>query len=214
MATRNFVPRADGEGGIGTAAKKWLNAFIGAVTTTTINKVTITEPSTNATLTIADTGSMITSGAYGVTLTATATTNATLPAGTKTLLANGDAISMADAVMSRPKLIDVSETVNALGDLAGGTDDIDLELGNVVTATVSTGAQTFTFSNPPATGSNGSFTLFLTNGGSQTVTYPTSVDWVGAEAPELTAAGVDVLVFTTNTAGTLWSGFVAGLDVK
>ena len=27
MATRNFVPRADGEGGIGTSAKAWLNGY-------------------------------------------------------------------------------------------------------------------------------------------------------------------------------------------
>jgi len=126
----------------------------------------------------------------------------------------GTAISMADAVLSRPKLIDVSETVNALGDLAGGTDDIDLVSGNVVTATVSTGTETFTFSNPPATGSNGSFTLILTNGGSQTINWPGSVDWPSATAPTLTAAGVDVLVFTTNDAGTIWLGFLVGLDVS
>jgi len=123
-------------------------------------------------------------------------------------------VSFADNTVSRPKLIDVSETVSALGDLGGGTDDIDLESGNVVTATVSTGEQTFTFSNPPASGSNGSFTLFLTNGGSQTVNWPASVDWVSATAPSLTASGVDVLVFTTNDAGTTWLGFVAGLDVS
>jgi len=45
----------------------------------TINKVTITPPATSATLTIANTGSLITSGAYAITLTATNTTNVTLP---------------------------------------------------------------------------------------------------------------------------------------
>lgn len=47
-------------------------------------------------LTIASSGSLTTSGAYGITLTATATTNSTLPAGTKTLLAtdgNGSALT-------------------------------------------------------------------------------------------------------------------------
>ena len=58
-----------------------------------------------------------------------------------------------------------------------------LTAGNVVSATVSTGAQTFTFTNPPAdTGIAGSFTLFLTNGGSQTVNWPGSVDWAGGDA--------------------------------
>jgi len=126
----------------------------------------------------------------------------------------GTTLSMADAVISRPKLIDVSESINALGDISGGTTDIDLEDGNIVIATVSTAAQTLTFSNPPATGSNGSFILYLTNGGSQTITWPTSVDWVGATAPTLTAAGLDILVFSTNDGGTTWLGLVAGLDVK
>jgi|GEM_PF-1632370 hypothetical protein len=126
----------------------------------------------------------------------------------------GTAIAMADAVLSRAKLIDISETLNPLGDLGGGSDDIDLEDGNVVSATVSTAEETLTFSNPPASGSNGSFTLFLTNGGSQTVNWPASVDWPSATAPTLTAAGVDVLVFTTNDAGTTWLGFLVGLDIS
>lgn len=50
-----------------------------------VNKVTITPPASSATLTIANTGSLITSGAFALTLTATATTNSTFPAGTDTL---------------------------------------------------------------------------------------------------------------------------------
>lgn len=109
---------------------------------------------------------------------------------------------------------DYGETVNALGDLGGGTDDIDLTNGNVVTATVSTAEQTFTFSNPPASGTAGSFTLILTNGGSQTVNWPASVDWADGTAPTLTAAGVDILTFTTIDGGTIWYGFAAGLDMQ
>jgi len=121
---------------------------------------------------------------------------------------------MADNTLSRPKLIDYGETVNALGDLGGGTDDIDLESGNVVSATVSTATQTFTFSNPPASGVEGGFKLYLTNGGSQTVNWPASVDWAGGSAPTLTASGVDILVFSTIDGGTTWYGFVAGLDMQ
>ena len=119
-----------------------------------------------------------------------------------------------DSQLIRPKLKDYSETVNAIGAIGGGTQDIDLELGNVVTATVDTAETTFTFSNPPATASNGSFSLMLTNGGSQTVNWPVSVDWAGGTAPTLTASGVDVLVFTTNDAGTTWYGFASGLDLS
>ena len=123
-------------------------------------------------------------------------------------------VNHADYQVSRPYFLDIGETVNALGDTGGGTDDIDIEAGNVVSATVSTGTQTFTFSNPSATGRSCSFLLILTNGGSQTVNWPASVDWVAATAPTLTASGTDVLVFTTVDAGTLWYGFVAGLDVS
>ena len=50
---------------------------LGVATATSINKVTITEPASSATLTIAD--SFTTSGAFPVTLTATDTTALTLP---------------------------------------------------------------------------------------------------------------------------------------
>jgi len=123
-------------------------------------------------------------------------------------------LAMADNLLTRPVLKDYAETVNALGDLGGGTDDIDLEDGNVVTATVSTAEQTFTFSLPPASGTGGSFTLILTNGGSQTVNWPASVDWAGGTAPTLTASGVDILTFMTVDAGTTWYGFSAGLDMQ
>lgn len=52
---------------------------LGVATATSINKVTITAPATSATLTIADGASLITSGAYSITLTATNTTSVTLP---------------------------------------------------------------------------------------------------------------------------------------
>jgi 3D (Asp-Asp-Asp) domain-containing protein len=125
----------------------------------------------------------------------------------------GGGIVCSDEEISRPKFKDYAETINALGDVGGGTDAIDFTAGNVVSATVSTGAQTFTFTNPPADGVSGSFTLFLTNGGSQTVNWPGAVDWAGGDAPSLTSSGVDVLTFTTLDAGTIWYGFAAGLDM-
>mgnify|MGYP006899568047 CR=1 FL=1 len=120
-------------------------------------------------------------------------------------------VQMADALIKRPVFIDYGETVNIIGSTGGGTQDIDLTLGNVVTATVDTSANTFTFSNPPATGALGGFTLILTNGSSQTVAWPAAVDWEGGTAPTLTAAGVDVLSFFTVDGGTIWYGFTGGL---
>jgi len=122
-------------------------------------------------------------------------------------------IEMNDKTLLNPTMKDISEVINSLGTLTGGTDDIDIEDGNVVTGTISTASQTFTFSNPPASGTNGSFVFFITNGGSQTITWPTSVDWVDGISPTLTT-GLDVIVFTTNDVGIHWLGFVVGLDVK
>ena len=119
-----------------------------------------------------------------------------------------------DNYLQRVNLKDYGEVTNAIGATGGGTQDIDLSLGNSVSATVDTSANTFTFSNPTASDEQNGFVLYLTNGGSQTVNWPASVDFAGGTAPTLTSAGVDVLVFTTIDAGTRWYGFAAGLDMK
>jgi hypothetical protein len=111
------------------------------------------------------------------------------------------------------ELFYVQEVFDDLGDLAGGTDDIDLDTATVFAATISTGTQTFTFSNPAA-GRGVGFTLYLTNGGSQTINWPSAVDWPNGNAPTLTESGLDVLVFTTNDTGTTWYGFIVARDVK
>ena len=120
-------------------------------------------------------------------------------------------LNLADNELIRPKIKDYGETINAIGSIGGGTQDISIPLGNVVSGTVDTSTTTFTFSNPSATGTSCSFTLILTNGGSQTVNWPASVDWAGGNAPTLTTSGRDVLTFFTLDGGTIWYGFAAGL---
>jgi len=112
----------------------------------------------------------------------------------------------ADNELSRANLKDYGEVTNVIGATGGGTQDIDLTLGNSVSATVDTSANTFTFSNPTASPATCSFTLFLTNGGSQTVNWPASVAWPGGIDPTLTASGLDILYFTTIDGGTTWHG--------
>ena len=119
--------------------------------------------------------------------------------------------SLADNIIDQPKLQDYSETVNAIGGSGGGTQDFDLTLGNVASVTVDTSANTFTFSNPSASGTACTLTLIITNGASQTLNWPSSVDWAGGTAPTLTASGRDVLTFLTIDGGTIWYGFVGGL---
>ena len=115
----------------------------------------------------------------------------------------------ADQTVSRVNLKDYGEITNAIGN-ATGAKTIDLTLGNSVTATT-TGATTWTFSNPTASDELCGFSIKLVNGGSATQTWPTSVDWPSATAPTLTTSGTDVLIFITCDGGTTWYGFVGGL---
>tara|TARA_S200002703_G_scaffold90802_1_gene78270 strand:- start:109 stop:762 length:654 start_codon:yes stop_codon:yes gene_type:complete len=124
----------------------------------------------------------------------------------------GGTLSLADNVLSRPVLEDYAIQGSAIGN-TGSAQTFDLSSANFFSATLDQ-ASTFTFSNPPASGDFGGFVLELTNGGAFTITYPSSVDFVGGTAPTLTAAGVDQLVFTTRDGGTTYFGFVAGLDIK
>jgi hypothetical protein len=140
-------------------------------------------------------------------------TNPTGPVPTVDLAIDAE-VNFADQLATRPEMKDYAETLNAIGGTGGGTQDIDINSGNVASATVDTSTNTFTFSNPSATGKSCSFTLYLTNGGSQTVAWPATVDWAGGTAPTLTASGVDVLAFTTLDAGSIWYGFAAGLDMS
>ena len=90
--------------------------------------------------------------------------------------------------------------------LSGTTPTVDCESGNVF-ALSTTGNTTFTFSNPPASGTAYGFVLKLTAGGTHTITYPASVDWAGGTAPDAPASGeTDVLVFYTHDGGTTWYG--------
>jgi len=121
------------------------------------------------------------------------------------------AVTGADQIVSAINLKDYGEVTNAIGATGGGTQDINLTLGNSVTATVDTSANTFTFSNPTASDELCGFTLELTNGGSQTVNWPGTVDWAGGSAPTLTTSGVDYLVFWTVNGGSRWYGALVGL---
>jgi hypothetical protein len=156
--------------------------IVGTFNATTL----IFSPSVLPTLGSADTVVQVNSGGtaleYGKIATANLATDAVTPATTNT-------------------------AVTAIGSIGGGTQDIDLSGGvRAFSGTVDTGETTFTFSSPKATGNEDIFTLRLTNGGSQTVNWPASVDWSGGTAPTLTVSGVDELVFKTIDGGTIWVG--------
>jgi len=134
----------------------------GAITVTTINKVTITQPASSATLTIANTGSLITSGAYSITLTATAATTVTLPtSGTlvsSVTTANGVSASNTAGALSFTLGAITPTTVNALTllanatgfQIAGGTTSKTVVFSNSLTF-AGTDATTMTFPSTSST---------------------------------------------------------------
>ena len=88
--------------------------------------------------------------------------------------------------------------------VAVAAKDISPVDGAVFTKTV-TANTTFTISGTPSNVA-ACFTLVLTNGGSHTVTWPSSVKWTEGTPPELIAAGIDVITFITPNGGTTWYG--------
>jgi hypothetical protein len=121
-------------------------------------------------------------------------------------------VQMADNNLIRPKLLDYAVKGSALGNTST-LATFDLETANFFSAT-STGATTWAFSNPIASGDFCGFVAELTNGGAYTQNWPATVDWPGGAAPALTASGKDILVFVTRDAGTTWHGMAASIDSK
>ena len=105
-----------------------------------------------------------------------------------------------------------NETYGAVTSSSNATT-VNCEAGNSFSH-VLTENTTFTFSNPPASGTAYSFSIEIIQDGSAsgfTVTWPAAVDWPAATAPTLTAtaSAKDVFVFYTRDAAN-WYGFTAG----
>jgi hypothetical protein len=111
-------------------------------------------------------------------------------------------------VLRDAEMRDYSETVVAMA-----ASDCDLSQGNVFTKAISS-STTLTFSNPPASGKAGAFTLIATLSGSPAITWPATVKWAGGTAPILTPAGIDIFTFMTTDNGTAWFGFSSGENMQ
>lgn len=125
-------------------------------------------------------------------------------------------VDMGDNVLAQAELKDYAESQVSAN--SSTTYTVNLTNGNTFLVTM-TGNCTFTFSNPPASGKTGSFTLVLVQDGtgSRTATWPAAVKWAAGTAPTLTTTattGTDVLAFITFNGGTTWYGFTAGLNMS
>jgi hypothetical protein len=121
---------------------------------------------------------------------------------------NGD-VTLSEELVAKS----YNETYLAVTSSANATT-VNCETGNVFSHTL-TENTTFTFSNPPSSGTSYGLSLKIIQDASAsgfTVTWPASVDWPAATAPTLTAtaSAVDQFVFYTHDGGTTWYGFTAG----
>jgi len=134
---------------------------------------------------------------------------------------NGQAITTNGAGVLSFTTIGSSDIINLEEPrVAIEANDINIDEGAYFTKTI-TDAVTFTVSGTVEANNGGGFILQLTNGGSNTVTWPGSVSWAGGSEPNLTAAGTDIITFVTFDEGTTWDawmidsagGITAGDDI-
>jgi len=181
-----------------------------AVLTTTTTTANAALPKTGGAMTGAITTNSTFDGvdvaARDAVLTTTTTTaNAALPkAGGAT---TGD-VSVGGELVATS----YNETFLAVTSTSNATT-VDCEAGNTFSHTL-TEDTTFTFSNPPSSGTAYAFTLkIVQDSTARAITWSASVDWPAATAPTIsTGSGeVDVFVFLTHNGGTTWYGFTAGV---
>jgi hypothetical protein len=102
----------------------------------------------------------------------------------------------------------ISPSAETVGTITTGT--LNLRTGNVFADAPSANA-TYVFSNPAASGLANGFTLKITPSATVTITWPASVDWAAATAPDAPASGAtNVYTFYTTDGGTIYYGFLAG----
>lgn len=124
----------------------------------------------------------------------------------------GTAQAWSDSEQRAVKLRDYSETLTTVA-ASGASYAMDYSASQNYDITL-TAACTLSITNPPASGSMGSVTVILRQGGSGSygITDPAGTVWPNGTAPTLsTAVGkVDILSYMTVDGGSTWFGFVNG----
>jgi hypothetical protein len=121
-------------------------------------------------------------------------------------IAIGNNVIMANPVLSSYKENVVAYTISA------GTQTLDLSLTNIFNLSLSSSV-TLTFSNPPATGTGYTLTLYCKQDGtgSKVITWPASVKWPNSSPPTMSTGAnkIDIFSFFTLDGGTTYVGALA-----
>ena len=200
-----------------------LTGGTGISTSGTYPDFTITNDAPDQTVVLTEGSNVTITGTYPNFTIASTDNNTTYSAGTGIDLA-GTTFSIDSTVVTSSYTGDIDITGELIADSyneryaavtsTSNATTVNCEAGNSFMHTL-TENTTFTFSNPPASGTAYSMSIEIIQDASAsgfTVTWPTSVDWPAATAPTLTAtaSAKDVFVFTTRDGGTTWLGFTAG----
>jgi len=195
----------------------------GITTSGTYPNFTITNSAPDQTVVLTEGSNVTITGTYPNFTIASTDNNTTYSAGTGIDL-TGTTFSVDSTVVTASYTGDVdvtgelivdsyNETYAAVTSTSNATT-VNCENANSFSHTL-TENTTFTFSNPPASGTSYTFSIEIIQDASAsgfTVTWPASVDWPAATAPTLTAtaSAKDIFVFTTRDGGTTFYGFTAG----
>jgi hypothetical protein len=173
---------------------------LGVASATTINKVTITAPTTGATLTLADGSTLATSGAFSTTLTTTGTTTLTLPtSGTVTALGNSTTGSGNIVLATSPTL-----TTPVIGAATGTSLTVTGALTTTAGA-LTTGTQGTTQGSLVLTNTNSTFSTTVKSSNSSTAAWTLTLP---------TSAGSSGQYLQTDGSGTAsWQTVATGLTI-
>lgn len=111
-----------------------------------------------------------------------------------------------DALLALPQVARAAPAV-------GATVTLDLDVAMAFEFTL-TQNSTVAFANVPTGDFAIAIPIKVTNGGAFTLTWPASVLWQGGTAPNLTAAGTDLLQLVSYDNGTSWIGVLIALNVS
>lgn len=182
---------------------------LGAITPTTVNNITITQPATSATLTLVQGSTLATSGAFSTTFLASANSTFTLPSGSNTLVGISNTATLTNKTLTSPTINNptingtsvtgtVTQTI-ASGTLALGTGAIaSAACATAVTATATGTLSTDAFMwNPNADVSGVTGYVPATTGGLTIAVWPTT-DTINAKVCNWSNASITPGAVTLN----------------